>query len=352
MGQSGIVRFHCKNCGQKFSVPWTIAGKKGRCPKCKNIVIVPAVEDAKSVTNQLETDASEIDSKASVLDDLQKLQAGKFEPEPPPERKLPWIIDVLMYPTSKTCLIMLGVFIGIKLLMKVFWLVLDSSESPFSPLYFFSVCFLVISLYVNIVIMLYVFWYFCECIRDSAYGGIRAPETVAKFDELKQSRCLVINWIIFWLPPILYSLIKYPPWRVWCALFTLSEGESPIGLLFDVIKDDIVFSLLWLYAIYFFPMALLSVILFDSLSGLNPLIIIPAILRTFFKYFLVVVVFYIPLIALLAMRELYLYLPEVIFRFGLLGLLLRLAWVWLLLIVGHLTGRYYYRNEKKLYWGV
>ncbi len=40
-----MIRFNCKNCGQKISVPEVHAGKKGKCPKCKTIVVVPEIND-------------------------------------------------------------------------------------------------------------------------------------------------------------------------------------------------------------------------------------------------------------------------------------------------------------------
>ena len=46
------IKFHCKNCGQPISVPQIHAGKKGKCPKCKNIVVVPKAEDLSAVDNQ------------------------------------------------------------------------------------------------------------------------------------------------------------------------------------------------------------------------------------------------------------------------------------------------------------
>jgi DNA-directed RNA polymerase subunit RPC12/RpoP len=35
------ITFHCESCGQKISVPQIHIGKKGKCPKCQNILIVP-----------------------------------------------------------------------------------------------------------------------------------------------------------------------------------------------------------------------------------------------------------------------------------------------------------------------
>ena len=261
-----------------------------------------------------------------------------LQPPPPLKRKCPWLIDILFYPASTPSLISIGIIIVLPFLVNVVaW-----SLGPFG--FFVSIPgFLLI----KIPIALFLFWYFCECIGDSAQGGFRAPETITTIAELGQIFRLVITWLVFWLPPILYSIRKYPPNRMFAALFTLPEGESAKDVLVYIIQNDITFCLLWFYAIYFFPMGLLSVILSDSLTGLNPLLIIRSIFSTFFRYFLVVVVFHIPAMVLFGMFG---YFPNLMF--GLPGLPLRFAWVWLLLTVGHLTGRYYYRNEQKLNWDV
>ena len=36
-----MIRFNCKNCGQKFKVSDQKAGKKGKCPKCKQTIVIP-----------------------------------------------------------------------------------------------------------------------------------------------------------------------------------------------------------------------------------------------------------------------------------------------------------------------
>jgi hypothetical protein len=278
------------------------------------------------------------------------MEVSKVKSDPVQSRKLPWLVDILLYPASKTCLTTLGVFIGIMLLTKISEQALNSFKSPPLFLYVFATFFSVISSYIAIALFFYMFWYFCECIRDSASGGIRAPEKVATFDDKGQLFYLVITLTVFWFPPVIYTLTKYHPLDIIMAGFTATEDETVLSMLLDTIKNDVVFALLWFYAIYFFPMGLSRVILFDSLSGLNPLLIIFSILRTFFKYFLVVVVFYLPITVPIGMSVLRTYLPGSAFRFGLLELFLYIAWLWLLLIVGHLTGRFYYRNEEKLSW--
>ena len=53
--KSTIIEFPCGSCGHKISVPERQGGKKGKCPKCKNPVVVPPLkkapaEDAETVT--------------------------------------------------------------------------------------------------------------------------------------------------------------------------------------------------------------------------------------------------------------------------------------------------------------
>lgn len=63
-----MIQFRCEKCGYKFSAPDKLAGKKGKCPNCKNIVFVPAIKNAEPLTKRPETGASEMDSKDSILD--------------------------------------------------------------------------------------------------------------------------------------------------------------------------------------------------------------------------------------------------------------------------------------------
>lgn len=42
-----IIKFNCKYCGQKITVPLVHAGKKGQCLKCNNILVIPSVKKVK-----------------------------------------------------------------------------------------------------------------------------------------------------------------------------------------------------------------------------------------------------------------------------------------------------------------
>ena len=47
-----IMRFNCKYCGQKITVPLVHAGKKGQCLKCSNILVIPSVKKVKSASSK------------------------------------------------------------------------------------------------------------------------------------------------------------------------------------------------------------------------------------------------------------------------------------------------------------
>ena len=63
-----MIKFYCKHCGQKISVPESRAGKKGKCPECKNIVAIPKEEDLQPAASQSNSSSLEISPKSSDLD--------------------------------------------------------------------------------------------------------------------------------------------------------------------------------------------------------------------------------------------------------------------------------------------
>ena len=376
-----MIRFYCVNCGRKFSAPEIHAGKKGRCPKCKNIVLVPKVEDAKSVANQTGPDASEISSKDSILDpnlfdipqegkvagqptaqgsvsdkaldDLQKLQAGKVEPEPLPQRKLPWLVDIFLYPANKAGLTMLGIFVGVPLLMGLFVRLLFLVTSQFPPFYVFAVFFLTINLIINIVIMFYRYWYLSECVRDSADGQIRAPETLAitPSGEMFSLFLKIFVCIIIFGAPIYYYLFKSKgiEKNLWSLFhFTLFFSRIVVS---EVGKSGITFHLLLFFAVFFFPITVLSVIMFDSFQGLNPIVIVRSIFKTFVPYCGLILLIFFLWVPIILMREFI--VKEVISgRPGLSLYLPGAVNIYLMLVAAHLLGRFYWKYEERLNWEV
>ncbi len=345
-----MIKFCCKNCGEKFSVPEIHAGKKGKCPKCKSIVIIP-----KSVRTPQEIELSPLpagqnhagnlkagpkdsphgltlldfpqkdkaqshpptqyDTSDRPLEDRETLEeAAKIDQSGPVgKRKLPWIIDIFLYPVSVPGLVTLGIIIVIPLLIDIAGMLLGP----------FALAISVPALIANVAIGLYLYWYIAECIRDSAAGGLRAPETLGSApgigDMSLRALDIVGCLIVFWGPMGFYFLYTH--------------------------KVDVIFWSLFAYAIFFFPMGLLSVIVFDSFSGLNPILLIGSILSTFFPYCAMVIAF-------LLAGFLTTIIESATPQSWVLSFLIYCIHLYLALVAAHLLGRFYWRYQEKLRWEV
>jgi DNA-directed RNA polymerase subunit RPC12/RpoP len=332
-----VIKFRCKKCGQKIGVPEIHVGKKGKCPNCENIIIVPSVESAamavpESISNDSKLTSKGADLKLTFLDipqeqkaqpstpdktleGLRKLKAEitTDEAEPAPERKLPWLIDILLYPISTPGLIILGVIIVIPLLI-------DFVATLLGPLGFFVS---VPGFVITIVIILYMYWYLCECIRDSAEGGLRAPDVLARAPSLGdmawQTLRIIVCSAFFFGAALIY-------WR-------------KTGL------HDTTFWFLLTSGGFFFPMGLLAVIIFDSFSGLNPILLIGSIFSAFFQYCGLILFFY-------ACGYLFAKIISAVPWSGFLNYIPVTAAIYLLMVAAHLLGRFYWRYQEKLYWDV
>jgi DNA-directed RNA polymerase subunit RPC12/RpoP len=359
-----MIEFHCKNCGQKFSVPEIHAGKKGKCPKCKNIVVVPKAEDRLSTTSQSDSGDVKVSSENSpydsaLLDILQKGKAsaqpsgqydisdGAFKDvpetekrpvtdgaEPAGERKLPWIIDIVLYPTNKAGLTMIGIIIGVPLLFGLIAALIFVLTLVCPLLLIVWTILQILGLIISPVFAMYLYWYLCECVRDSALGGIRAPETLGK-------------------TPGLGDML----WNTWkmivcCVIFV---GPSGIYFLYTH-KTDAIFWALLAYGVFFFPMGLLAIVMFDSFSGLNPILLIGSVVSTFLPYvglilliavLIISVKFLLPVLSLIGSGG---NLGKFIGLFILYGS--GIVDFYLMMVIAHLLGRFYWRYQEKLNWDV
>jgi hypothetical protein len=110
-------------------------------------------------------------------------------------------------------------------------------------------------------------------------------------------------------------------------------------------QTDTVFWALLACGLFFFPMGLLAVVLFDSFSGLNPILLIGSILSTFLPYFAMIVVFG---------SAVFLFIEKVPDT----GNSLVLAFVsqcvglYLAIVVAHLLGWFFHHFEQELNWEV
>ncbi len=336
-----MIKFSCKKCGQKLGVPGTRAGKKGKCPRCKNILVVPEIQTTDPATSQTNSVITDFGAKISadnailqkaiekdqIQDDLLGLsevpeKASEYEQEHeeessddtdvPPERKHPWFIDIFLYPICTPCLVTIGIVIIIPLLLNL-------AMGLLGP---FGILLIVPGMFVNFVISMYFLWYLAECIRDSAEGGIRAPETLANAPSLGELFGQLLRLLI-------------------CILIF----AGPMGYYYiKTHRTDSIFWSLLALAVFFLPIGLLAVTMFDSTRGLNPLLLIGSVFSTHFIYFaLVVILCAIVLSVIFILKTL-----SSIWAVFLSGYFV----MYILFIVAHLLGRFYWRYQEKLNWDI
>lgn len=185
---------------------------------------------------------------------------------------------------------------------------------------------------VRILIYLYMYWYLAECVRDSAKGGTRAPEAFAfqgMGEMYSQALHILGCWVVFCVPAFLY--------------FVYTQ------------RQDAVFWALVAYGVFFFPMGLLACVMFDSVRGLNPIILIPSIFSTFLAYCaLVLLVAVIVLVSVLAGTLSPSEEParQIGWLDMALGAIFNTIGVYIAFVVAHLLGRFYWQYKEKLNWEV
>jgi hypothetical protein len=321
-----MIKFCCENCGQKISVPEIHAGKKGKCPKCKSIVVVPTLKQIPAQKAEASVQPGKEDGVFEKRLEIPREPESKTqaeETEPSCRRTLPWIIDIFLYPTSTPGLIMLGIFVGVPLVIRIVLMLLTVPTLKFPPMLVLGLLIGTLGWIIKFIIVLYMYWYFCECIRDSAAGSLRAPETLANTPGLGDmfGQCLRILgcFIVFFAPMLIYDLYAG--------------------------KTDTVFWALLGYAIFFFPMGLLAVVMFDSLRGLNPILLIGSIFSTFLQYCALVILYYglAGLFRIIVSR-----LPQSLIP----SFVLSAVSIYSMMILAHLLGRFYWRYQEKLNWEV
>jgi phage FluMu protein Com len=314
------IRFKCTFCGQQIRVSSIHAGKKAKCPKCKNIVIIP--QSAQPHPSQedepirLKRDSDFLDQTprsshppaAEILTEDQQIQmlrdaAGFSSLEP-------------LYPANIQGLIFLGIVILIPLFFRILALLLG----------IFAIFLLFPGLIIGPVIGAYTYWYFAQCVRESALGNIRAPDIIAE-------------------TPGVWELIG----RLLQIFACLAVCAAPLAAYYGYTRRiDLTFWILAGGGAFIYPMTLLGVLMFDSIAGLNPIIIIPSILTNFFPYCGLVILIGAVLFLLVQTQKL--------LQPGLLGFLLypllRILELYMAMIAAHLLGRFYFRYKEKLNWEV
>ena len=408
------MEFHCTNCGYKLIVPDIHAGRKGRCPQCKEIVTVPSpaapkrdLHDAQLFDLAIPEDQGSDDSptlteshpdtsvqpEAAPHDDglldapapdgddesgtayaeLRGALGGRLtQPEKIPERKFPWVIDIFLYPLNRSALTILLICAGGSFLLRFLLVFFKALSGVIGILIIFQVIFLMLHWAGLLLLVMYLYWYFCQCVQDSAEGRIRAIESMAEtpglFELVGGTLKLLVCAAVYLAPVLLYSnasenLDRWPwilsgagsfllpvvmPSEVFRFVAEANNGGAAASIpLFTSLQNlDPVFWVLWGAGNFLFPMALLAMIIHERfLVALNPILILRSIARTFFSYCLLVVACV--LLSLTLSTVYHFILDPASWHWA--YLLLGLAF-YQLLIMAHLLGRFYFKNEEKLYW--
>jgi hypothetical protein len=258
-------------------------------------------------------DSTAADQPKDQQYEILRQSAGFDSPKPPPHRKLPWLVDIFLYPANAQGLIFLAIAVLVPLLIRLISIVL-------------CIFGFLLSIF-NLVIAMYVYWFLAQCVRDSASGGLRAPETVAETPGV---------WELLWQVLELFACL------VLCAAPALAYYTYTH-------KIDTPFWWLTGFGAFIYPMSLLSVIMFDSVNGLNPLVIIPSIFSAFFQYCGLVVL--IGAIVFLYIQTIKLF-PDDFFLRMVLSPLIQAVELYLAMMAMHLLGRFYFKYQEKLNWDV
>jgi len=337
--ESTVIDFLCEYCERQISVPKSHAGKKAICPKCNNTFIIPAIQLPGSAATQnysgdliaRTTDSShgltlmdvpdeyklkeEPAVQSNISEETDNQQQESEETEPAGHCRLPWFIDIFLYPLNLAGVVHL---IGLWLLLFLF--------CPF------IIAFVGLGIeYIPIVYFLpvaYTLYYFAECIRDSASGARRAPDLRAI--QVKPDRWDYVSQLLI-------------------VVGSIAACFSPVAVYYIVTEQsDLIYWLILACGGFFFPMVLLAVVLFDSFNALNPILIIGSIFRTLLPYCGMVLFFYAG--ALLFMK-----IDSPVNRFWLLPtvpFLIKVVQLYMIIVAVGLLGRFYRRFEKKLNWEV
>lgn len=245
-----------------------------------------------------------------------------IEEEPPlaDECKLPWLIDAFLYPISASGMIHLAVFVIVPLLIsaliRLIWHFLGPLIGPATAEITEPV-----SIVLNVIFYSYVCYYISDCVVGSARGRRRAsevtmPNTISIGDFISQAFILIGCAAICLAPILLYSVF--------------------------VKRTDLWFWALSTYGVFFLPMTLLRGIMYDAFDALNPVEIVRSILRTVLPYFGLVLFF-------LVVGG---FIVKVIPKLSIWDFLRQVLKFYLVFVLAHRLGWFYWWYKDKLDWGL
>jgi len=323
--EPGVVRFACPTCRHQIDEPESSRGKLIPCPHCDSFVAVPSLQSSALKNEAPNEPEKEVDESEEQFERLQigSIREFKQPPNAVTRRKLPWIFDIFLFPTSMSGMSVLAIVVFTRFFFRVTVLYLGETARVFLPCLAPFGLMVGIGIFVRIALYMYLCWYLCECIRGSAEGGVRAVETKG-------------------YNPGLGEMFGHTIKIGFCFLLYL--GPSTIYLIETKNKDAIFWSLFAL-GLTFLPMSFLGIAIYETWRGLNPFLLIGSIFSTFLPYLAMTLIFI--GVGILHVQH----MPDketphlTFFATWFVG-------VYLVMVLAHLLGWFYHRYEEKLNWDV
>jgi hypothetical protein len=239
------------------------------------------------------------------------------------ERGFPWLIDVFLYPANRSGLVILGIIIVLRWFSIIIIRNLGFATHALSPMVVIVVPLLCISIIIRVVLYAFFYWYLCECIRDSAEGGIRAPETTHKTPGL---------WELLYLMRSVVCIIIF--------------AGPVLAYYFSAGRTDTVFWLWFVFGVLLLPMSFLGFVLFDSItSALNPVLLVGSIRSVFLPYCAMILVFIVAGFFIVTIVQGIDF--TLIHKF-----VIHCVVMYMLMVTAHILGWFYNRYRQQLNWDV
>jgi DNA-directed RNA polymerase subunit RPC12/RpoP len=332
-----VLRFSCSKCSAKLTAREDRAGTVTVCPRCKNRITIPAIAaqpprqtepprdvvlvEPATTPGQLAVEPPGVDEPnvdPREQDDKLLISLGVTPlPQHTGERRRPWPIDVLLYPMTQTGLSCIAVLAAAPLIVWFIRAILGGI--PMMGILFFLG---------KIALGMYAGWYWAECVYDSARGGTRAPDAsalkIGKSDIGSRITYIASVYAVYVVPVFVYYLLFRRIDAACCALAA--------------------------WTVIFFPMALLAMVMHDSTCALNPFFLLGSIFRTFFQYAGLLLLFLGVAAAGIWIRRAF---PFSLRHPPVWRVVVRMAVLtYVVFLMTHILGRFYWRNRERLNWGI
>ena len=245
-----------------------------------------------------------------------------LEEDPPlaSEFKRPFLIEAFLYPISAAGMIHIAIFVFVPLVFSAFIGFLALFLSPFLGMGTgYILRYLTIPF--NIFFYGFMLYYIAHCVFDSTRGRRRAPEVqiLGKFgigDFISQAFLLLGCVATCYWPATVYYVIKH--------------------------QTDLWFWLMSACGTFFLPMTFLRGVMFDSFDALNPFLIILSIIKTFLPYCGLVLFFF----AICG------FIVAVLPKLPVWNFLIQGVRFYLVFVLAHRLGWFYWWHKDKLGWGI